>query len=106
MDQSSSSKRKRKADAMNKWEALELEKIAKVKEMYSKGVPFSTKDSIRNIRQQLLKAKAGDEISVLNLDGTSSKFKISNGVYGEVVDGDEPKTEMVQFVGAQNSYSR
>jgi hypothetical protein len=103
MDQSSSSKRKRKADAMNEWEALELEKIAKVKEMYSKGVPFFTKDSIRNIHQQLLKAKTGDEISVLNLDGTSSKFKISNR---EVVDGDEPKTEMVQFVGAQNSYSR
>jgi hypothetical protein len=31
MDQSSSRKPKRKAEAMNEWDALELEKIEKVK---------------------------------------------------------------------------
>jgi hypothetical protein len=49
MDQSSSRKPKRKAEAMNEWDALKTEKFARVKEMYSKGVLFFTKDSIRNI---------------------------------------------------------
>jgi hypothetical protein len=94
MGQLSSSKREKKAKARNDYQELQLEKVAKIKELYSTGIPLFTKDSIRDIHQQLLKGKNGDKVSVLNLDGTKSEFKIG---IGEVMDASEPENEWVQY---------
>lgn len=99
MGLSSSSDLATEENEMNKRDALSLEKVAKIKDLYHTGIPFFTKDSIRDVQQQLVKAEPGDEVSVLNLDGTKSKFTIS---IGKVVDGFEPEMEMVQFVGDLN----
>jgi hypothetical protein len=93
MGESGSSKDEERMGAQGYCEALELEKVAKINEMYSSGVQFFTKDSMRNIHQQLLKAKTGDAVSVLDLDGTKSEFKISTGEFHE--DSAEPETEWI-----------
>jgi hypothetical protein len=67
-----------------------LEKFSKINEMYYSGVPFFTKETMRDIHQQLLNAKTGDKISVLNLDGTKREFTYTVGkVYD---DHDDPET--------------
>jgi len=66
-------------EAEKEREALELEKIEQIKKMYYDGIPLFTKDSIRALHQQLLKAKTGDKVWVLNLDGSKSEFEIEVG---------------------------
>ena len=55
------------------------EYLEKIHEMYYSGVPFFTKESMRDIHQQLLNAKTGDKVSVLNLDGTKREFTYTVG---------------------------
>ncbi|KAN0095653.1 hypothetical protein V8E51_016364 [Hyaloscypha variabilis] len=66
-------------EAEKETKALELEKIEQIKKMYNDGIPLFTKDSIRALHQQLLKAKTGDKVWVLNLDGSKSEFEIEVG---------------------------
>ncbi len=71
-------------------EQKKSEILEKIYEMYTSGVPFFTKDSMRDIHQQLLKAQTGDNVSVLNLDGTKREF--TNTVGRIYDDHDDPET--------------
>ncbi|KAE9367475.1 hypothetical protein N431DRAFT_561440 [Stipitochalara longipes BDJ] len=93
MGRSISGKVEEEEEDKKRREALGLEKLSKIKEMYAGGVPFFTKDSIREVHQQLLKAKTGDKVWVLDLDGAKSDFTIN---IGKVFHEPDSETEDIQ----------
>ena len=80
----------------NEWEVEQRKKVTKVTALYHAGVPFFTKDAIRDLHQQILIAKNGDNVSVLGLDGEVEETKIDVGMVSD--DQKEPHTEWVQYV--------
>jgi len=89
---------------------LKLEKLAKIEEMYAAGIPLFTKDSMQDLHRELSKAKTGDNVSVLNFDGTTSEFEITVGnvyppwdksefeIIGLDFDPSPPGSEVIQSV--------
>jgi hypothetical protein len=72
------------------------EACLKIRSIFDAGVPFYTKDAIREICQQIEKSsKKGQKISVRALDGVHVDFEVHTG---QVLERDKPDTELVVCV--------
>lgn len=67
-----------------------------IKALYDNGVPFFTKDALREIQEQLEgDLRVGQKISVRGLDGVTVEFDV---IAGQVIRPAEADTEYVAYV--------
>lgn len=62
----------------------------KIRDLYDAGIPFFTKEAIRDVYQQLKKPRKDQKISVKGLDGVFVDFEMQNG---HTSPGPDPKEE-------------
>lgn len=69
---------------------------AKIRSLFEAGVPFYTKEAIRNVLQQLERSgEKGQKVSVRGLDGVIVDFEIETGI---TLPADQPDLEFIVCV--------
>lgn len=70
--------------------------VAKLDELYAKGTPFFTRESILYIRDQIQnRVVKGDTVSVIALDGAQIDFDVDTGKVTSIYDDEDGNRELV-----------
>lgn len=72
------------------------EVTSKIRSFYDAGIPFYTKEALRDVSRQLERlSEKGQKVSVRGLDGSMVDFEIESGL---ILPAGEPDLEMVLYV--------